>query len=436
MSALTMARRLAGPAVAATVLAAAVNGIVNGQGFTLVGDQKTLTFPEVIEQPDQISCGPTAVAMVLQYYGINAGIGPLKTAAGSRWIQAGDFKLGLTLPLGVLKALQSRGVGANVYNGGLRDLTNAIDEGKPPILLVRSARGLWHYIVVTGYSSGGDSFRIHDPGGSVYWISGADLQQTWQFSGDLRSDGSGRGWSDRIKGLRCDVCAGSGRVNAPDPNLECVICSGSGRVKIVLDTPFGRVKQGLGRCNTCGGSGRWKGKLPKINCVVCSGRGTLGDPQRKAVEQFARGSTMIVPNSPPAGREPRDSKMGANGPSTPQLATREFKNRLLRVVNNTGDPLEVRLQYFKDGRWHPTPPGPNSRYLTYKLPPGRTTYLNHDNRRIEASVICIRGIAGRRQWNEHWVNKLPISRGTYSAGKIATHTYTFNSAPPVASQTR
>jgi hypothetical protein len=58
-------------------------------------------FP-LIEQPDQISCGPTSCSMVLGYYGISAGIGPLKTAAGTRWYsdQFGN-RVGLTLPSGI-----------------------------------------------------------------------------------------------------------------------------------------------------------------------------------------------------------------------------------------------------------------------------------------------------------------------------------------------
>lgn len=407
MNALEIARRLAGPAAAVIVLTAAVNGIVNGQGFTFVASESKLPFPDVIKQPDQISCGPTAVAMVLKYYGINAGIGPLKTAAHTRIIEAGDFHMGFTTPAGIKDALQSRGVEARIVeNSGPRDLIAAIDEGKPPILLVRSGRGTWHYIVVTGYMNGGDPFRIHDPGGDVYWITSEDLERTWRFSGDLRSDGS-QGSSQYIPDLRCDVCAGSGKVNAPNPNLQCPICSGSGKVKIVIDTPFGRINKGLGRCNACGGSGRLKGKIPKINCVACGGRGTIGDPQRKGVELVAKGNTMIVPKSPPA---------------------KTFTTRQLKVVNNTGGPLEVRLQYYENGRWHPTPPGPNSKYLTYKLAPGLSTYLSDSSRRndrIEASVICIRGIAGNRQWNQHWLNKLPIVEKNYRAGKISTYTYTF-----------
>ena len=55
----------------------------------------------VYTQPDDVSCGPTGCAMVLKYYGVSAGIGPLKTKAGTRWLEAGSVHVGLTVPSGI-----------------------------------------------------------------------------------------------------------------------------------------------------------------------------------------------------------------------------------------------------------------------------------------------------------------------------------------------
>lgn len=68
------------------------------------------------------------------------------------------------------------------------------------------------------------------------------------------------------KGVRkCKTCAGTGKVNAPNPNLQCLPCSGSGRLKVVV---------GGGKCPTCRGSGQVK-LVVKSDCPVCFGRGNV-----------------------------------------------------------------------------------------------------------------------------------------------------------------
>jgi len=78
------------------------------QGLT--GKSRTLAGFPTMTQPDDISCGPTCASMVLKWYDIEAGIGPCKTKAGTRWLEAGNAKVGMTVPSGIENCLDSYGL--------------------------------------------------------------------------------------------------------------------------------------------------------------------------------------------------------------------------------------------------------------------------------------------------------------------------------------
>lgn len=268
----------------AVSLILSVGQTATGQ-FTMIGEEVRLPRFPLYQQPDDISCGPTAAAMVLSYYGKESGIGPLKTDAGTRWIEAGNRRVGMTHPTGLCNAMTKRGVPAELRRGSTSDLWSYVNDERPVILLVRSGRDSWHYVVVTGYIDRGREYWIHDPGAHApYTRSAKVVQQAWQFSHDLNGN--------YIPDVRCDVCAGSGEVNKPGINLHCVVCNGSGKIR----GQVGPLDTGLWTtCPTCGGSGRMRGEVPRIPCPACFGKGNFGDPIRKAVESFVSGNMMIVP---------------------------------------------------------------------------------------------------------------------------------------------
>ena len=117
-------------------------------------------------------CGPACLAMVLGYYGAQAGIDELLTATGAAPGQYVSF--------GQLQRVATS-YGNNFQysaNHTLGDLKRWIDEGKPAIALVRYS--FWskiepgistqdtytgpHFVVVVGYGDG--AIYIHDPN---YW---------------------------------------------------------------------------------------------------------------------------------------------------------------------------------------------------------------------------------------------------------------------------
>ncbi|MFC1836497.1 C39 family peptidase, partial [Thermodesulfobacteriota bacterium] len=159
------------------------------------GSRQLRNFP-IFTQPDDISCGPTCCAMVLSYYGISAGIGPLKTKANTRWLESGlgklgalvgekSVRIGLTFPGKIEEALEAYGLPSSVRRANLNDVLQYVSERRPPILLVRSGKKTWHYVVAIGFNKGTNEIVLADPSGSERSISGSILDGSWQFSNTL-----------------------------------------------------------------------------------------------------------------------------------------------------------------------------------------------------------------------------------------------------------
>ncbi len=319
--------------LAAATLAVAGPRPGAGQGFTLVGGVKTLAgFPQMT-QPDGISCGPTCCSMVLKWYGIDAGIGPCKTKCGTRFVEAGDWKFGLSVPAGVRDCLAGYGVPAAVHTASADTIRQYLDQDRPCILLVRSAVKSWHYIVATGYDRDRGTFTVTDPGGSTYPMTEGVLDGCWTFSHDM----AGKPCGDR----KCGICAGDGRLG--DGWTKCVACGGDGKV-------FG------GKCPACSGRGKWSTK--GAHCVACNGKGLSPDLFRKAVETglgsgafTAHGHTMIVPEQ---GRKkavkPAPPKPDKPAPPKPVVKWVEYTLR-----NDSGKTVQATMQ--PSGKAYTWPPG-------------------------------------------------------------------------------
>jgi ABC-type bacteriocin/lantibiotic exporter with double-glycine peptidase domain len=146
----------------------------------------------LIKQEDQISCGPVSVSMVLSYLGKDAGIGPLKTKCGSRILEAGRVKVGMTMPDGIKKGFEGYDCNCEIKNdASFEDVKSAINSNRPPILLVRSGDTTWHYVVVVGFGTAGQQryYHIADPGtGTIRKIHEGKLGRGWIFGGSYDGD--------------------------------------------------------------------------------------------------------------------------------------------------------------------------------------------------------------------------------------------------------
>ena len=191
-------------------------------------------FP-TMKQPDDISCGPTSAAMVLHWYGIPAGVEACTAKAGTRWLELGPLKIGMTLPSGVVSCLGASGLPSRIAQGTIEDVVRHLDEGRPPILLVRSGPSTWHWLVAIGYLDGGARLRLSDPAGRQWTISRRQLDSAWDFSTDLAGGATWKRRCARCNGAGdCSACDGSGQ--SPDICRQVVEAFGvAGRTMVVPD---------------------------------------------------------------------------------------------------------------------------------------------------------------------------------------------------------
>jgi hypothetical protein len=226
-------------------------------------DHNELENFSIIEQPDNLTCGPTSVAMVLKYYGKPHEIDDIrKQTKTDLWTTKDGKKLGGTQPLLIKVALIHYGVPTKMGHGNLDKLKYYIDQGIPVIVLVRSDKFLMHFVVVIGYTQ--KEIIIADPDGQREVLDNDKFKGCWSFKTDM----------DGI-----------------DPHTTCPACKGKGYIGIRI----------IGKCDLCAGTG-------KI------------DTMAELLTIFeTRENTMIMPTIPPPCHSLNDApkvtqtKLGING---------------------------------------------------------------------------------------------------------------------------
>jgi hypothetical protein len=175
----------------------------------------------VFTQPDSITCGPTSVLMVLRKYGIDTTIDAVKKETLTEWFSYDGNHFGMTSPDYIPIALKNFGVPSKLIFGDLAKLKHYVSQNKPIIVLVRSGKNIWHYIVVIGYDR--ESLTIADPGfGLVYKVPEKMFLESWAFNSTING---------KQVVEDCTVCKGSGHWTKYNlgPLSYCEICNGTGK---------------------------------------------------------------------------------------------------------------------------------------------------------------------------------------------------------------
>jgi hypothetical protein len=127
-------------------------------------------------------CGSGALASVFSYYGdpetqesLDATLP--KTESGG------------VLSVDLLLAARSRGYRVRLVDGTAHSLLAAVQQGIPPVLLLRLSnlpgrkRDLYHYVVVDGSDHAGQRVRVLLGDGQARWIATSRLERPWSGAG-------------------------------------------------------------------------------------------------------------------------------------------------------------------------------------------------------------------------------------------------------------
>lgn len=180
---------------------------------------KINNFP-VLEQPDEITCGPTSCVMLLQYYGKNITINQAKKQTKTEWFEHNGEVFGMTSPEFIAITMKHFKVPAKMKRGSLKSLKYYISQNRPPIVLLRNSKEIWHYVIAIGYDK--ESIIIADPGwGVVRSLKTKIFLKAWDFSSDM----TGSDTTDN-----CFICGGDGQVGLPGQLGKCDFCEGVGKI--------------------------------------------------------------------------------------------------------------------------------------------------------------------------------------------------------------
>lgn len=174
---------------------------------------------EFILQPDDISCGPTSATMLLRMYGKDASVDQVRIRTKTDWCEYDGQQIGMTSPSYLPSALKAWGLPAKKMRGDLDDIRHYVSERRPPIVLVRTGRFLWHYVVVIGYNE--TSVILADPARGRRVVPLEVFESSWNFRTDLYGN---------VTMPKCPICGGSGRIGSINlgPLNRCEFCDGEG----------------------------------------------------------------------------------------------------------------------------------------------------------------------------------------------------------------
>ena len=146
--------------------------------------EHTIPFDIKIAQPDQITCGPVSVMMLINHYGNKeVTLNQIKLHTKTVWFNYHGTDFGMTSPNYISVALDKYGIHNRIRRGNLDVLKHYICLNKPCIILVRTGQFLWHYVVVVGYTE--EKILIYDTNGTSYYVDNERFLKFWSWESDM-----------------------------------------------------------------------------------------------------------------------------------------------------------------------------------------------------------------------------------------------------------
>ena len=154
----------------------------------------------LVQQPDDITCGPTSVCMLLYFYNKNISVDEIKKITNTVWYSWNGRDVGMTSPSYIVSSLKYFGLHSRQKYGNLNNLKHQISHGTPCILLVRSGEWNWHYVLVCGYSEN-YIFYANPTTGEIEGLSTDEFYSAWSWNSDLRGRTCGQLPKYFLKGI-------------------------------------------------------------------------------------------------------------------------------------------------------------------------------------------------------------------------------------------
>lgn len=177
----------------------------------------TKNFP-TFRQPDQISCGPTSLQMVLKHRGNPQPLSEIRKQTCTDLLVTENIELGGTTPEFMQIALDHYGIPCTMETANMERLKWQVSQGLTPVALVRSGYRFWHWVVVIGYNE--KDIIIADPGsGAIESIPSEIFRNAWNFNSDI--------YGQNVV-VKCPACNGDGQIEWLGIFGRCDLCNGSG----------------------------------------------------------------------------------------------------------------------------------------------------------------------------------------------------------------
>ena len=161
--------------------------------------QYSIPFKYILRQPDDITCGPTCVTMILLEHGIECNVEGIRRRTKTNWFHYKGKMIGATLPQMMSRTLNEYGIENEIIQGSLATLKSYVSENRLCIVHMRSGEAMWHFVIVYGYTD--THMKIADPSGEMYEMPLENFLGCWSWKTDMQGNECGSLMADLMKGI-------------------------------------------------------------------------------------------------------------------------------------------------------------------------------------------------------------------------------------------